>query len=668
MNVSYNWLREYCDLKQSPDELTKLLPELGIEVESIDTVGGDTVFECEITANRPDLLSMIGVAREVAAGVGAPLTVPDVKLDCQGDDVAGLTRVELECPDLCLRYTARLIRGVTIGTSPDWLLQRLEAVGLRPVNNIVDITNFVLMECGQPLHAFDFDKLRGGRIVVRAARPGEKITVIDGTEHKLDASMCVIADAEVPTAVAGVMGGLDTEIGDATTNVLLESAEFLPANIRRTSRALGLASDSSYRFERGVDPQGIDWGSERAAVLIAEIAGGTVESGVIDVGRPAPQPAVVQLRPDRARMLIGADIADDEQCAMLERLGFSVVAKREGEMDVRVPTSRAEVHREVDLIEEITRAYGYSKVPEKTQIPVRAVPAQKFDIVSRKVRELCAGMGYHEARTSSFIAPAVTARFTHWSENVNLLRNAMSAEEPALRTSLIPALLGVKRTNANRGAAEVALFELTRVYGVADGKPGERTCLTLLDDSGFPAVRGALDRIFGQLNVADRVVFSSRDDANFAAGRGASIMLDGQLLGVLGEIGGDLAASFDLKSCPVVAELDFNLLLDSADLSRQYQPLPKFPAVHRDLCVVVDRGVAWQDIAGSVRADGPPLTEAIEFLSVYEGEKVASGKKAVAFAITYRADDRTLTGEEADAAVRQVVDALGSKFGAKLRT
>ncbi len=667
MNLSYDWLREYCDLKQSPEDLAKLLPELGIEVESVRTVGRDTVFECEVTANRPDLLSIIGMAREIGAATGTRLKLPRLCIECRGQDVAGLTRVDLRCQELCLRYTARLVRGVKVGPSPDWLKTRLEAVGLRPVNNIVDITNFVLMECGQPLHAFDFDRLREGRIVVRTAAPGEKITLIDGTEHELNASMCVIADAEVPTAVAGVMGGLETEIRETTTNVLLESAEFLPANIRRTSKALGLSSDSSYRFERGVDPQGVDWASERAAQLMVELAGGTVEHGVIDVGRPAPEPAVVRFRPQRARQVIGADISDSLQGEMLERLGFSVAARRDDEVDVRVPTSRSEVQREIDLIEEIARAYGYSRVPQETRMAVRAVLNQKVDLVSRKVREWCAGMGYHETRTSSFMACDVAARFTHWTDGVNTLRNAVSAQERALRTSLIPSLLNVKQTNANRGTAEVMLFELTRAYGVAEGKPNERTCLALLDDGGFAALRGALDLLFTHLGVAGRITFARSDEAIFAPGRAAIVRLDDRVLGVLGEVSQSIAALFDLKSCPTVAELDFDLLLEAADLTRSHRPLPRFPAVRRDLCVIVDQDTPWQELARCAQADGSPLTEAVEFLSVYEGDKVANGKKAVAFAVTYRADDRTLTGAEVDVAVGEVLARLKARFGAELR-
>ena len=667
MKVSCDWLSRYCEPVPSPDQLARMLPELGLEVDTVNQVAGDTVFVLETAANRPDLLSMIGVAREVAAATDAELKIPEVDLQCGGENVAGLTRVGLNAPDLCIRYTARLVTGVKVAPSPMWLQERLASIGLRPVNNIVDITNFVLMECGQPLHAFDFDKLIGKEIVVRRAAPGEEITVIDGTVHKLTEEMLVIADAEVPTAVAGVMGGLATEIGDSTTNVLLESAVFLPANIRRTSRALGLASDSSYRFERGVDPNGVDWGSVRAAAMIAEMAGGQVAQGVIAVGEPVPEAQVVTLRTARTDLVLGVSIPAEEQQAMLERLGFTVVAERPGEFDLSVPTFRQEVRREVDLIEELARAYGYEKIPEETRMRVRAVPVQKFDSAAARVRELCTGMGYSEARTSSFIAPDLAARFTYWSAEANVIRNPVSREEPALRTSLIPLLLRAKKQNLNRGTPRVALFELSRVYQTASGVPSERTCLGLVDDGGFASLRGALDALFDHLGVSGQVAYAEHSDANLTAGRSTKLLLGGQPLGVAGEITTELANLFDLKSAPAVAELDFDLLLGSASLERRYHPLPKFPSVRRDLSVVVDEDVAWAALCDCANTEGGELSDSIAFLSEYHGEQIEPGKKAVAFSITYRAPDRTLTGEEADEAIARVARAMKDRFGAELR-
>ena len=667
MKVSYNWLREYCDISVPPDELAQMLPELGMEVDNIEQVGGDAVFELEITANRPDLLSMLGVAREVAAVTGTELKMPEVSLQCAGENVAGRTSVDVEAPDLCIRYTARLITGVKIGPSPAWLVERIESVGLRPVNNIVDITNFVLMECGQPLHAFDFDKLRGGRIVVRRAKPGEPITVIDGTVHKLTNETLVIADAEVPTAIAGVMGGLDTEIGDGTTNVLIESALFLPTNIRRTSKALGLASDSSYRFERKMDPRGIDWGSERAAALIAEIAGGSVCEGVIDVGQAPDAEHTITLRPARVCHVLGVEISADEQRAMLEPLGYGVVSEGAGALEISVPTFRQEVTREIDVIGDIARAYGYGNIPQETHMHVRAVPVQKSDIVSAQTRTLCVGLGYSEARTSSFVATDVAERFRHWSQEVNVIRNPVSREEPALRTSLIPLLLAAKQIQLSKGTPESALFELSRVYGAASGRPEEKTCLALLDDAGFASGRGALDEVFASFGLADKVSYTEYGDANLADGQSAKLMLGDRLFGVAGTVTTQAAAAAGMKSTPAVAEVDFDLIVELAVLDRRYEPMPKFPAVKRDLCVVVDGAVAWADIQSKAESAAGELAESIVFLSEYRGKQIEAGKKALAFTVTYRAKDRTLTGEEADAAMASVAETMKAEFQAELR-
>ncbi len=667
MDVSYSWLREYCDLKASPNELARLMPELGLQLESVRTVGSDTVFALEITANRPDLLSMIGVAREIAAATSTLLKIPQVSLKCSGGRVADRTRVANEAPDLCLRYTARLITGIRIAPSPAWLQQRLETIGLRPVNNVVDVTNFVLMECGQPLHAFDFDKLRGGRIVVRRARAGEPITVIDGTVHKLSTEMLVIADAEIPTAVAGVMGGLETEISDSTKNILLESAEFLPASIRRTSRALGLSSDSSYRFERGVDPSGVGWGSERAAALIAEVAGGQVLKGVIDVGRPVPAERVVRFRPARATVVLGVEIPAARQKALIEGLGCVAAAERPGEIDFRIPTFRADISREIDLIEEVARTFGYSNVPQETRMLIRAVPVQKVDVVSAKVRDLCVSLGYMEARTSSFVPADLAGRFKHWTSEVNIIRNPVNREEPALRTSLIPQLLRVKKTNLNRGVDQPLFFELSEIYGKQSGGPMEKTCLALLDGDGYASLRGVLDVLVRHLGIAEPVVYAEHADPNFAPGRMAKLTLGERFLGLAGEINRELAQLFDLRDAPAMAELDFDLLASAAGVARRFEPLPRFPSVKRDLCVVVDETVKWAALRDLAAREAGAAAESIAFQSEYRGEQIAEGRKAVAFSVVYRALDRTLTGEEADAAMIRIAEKMKQQFGAELR-
>jgi phenylalanyl-tRNA synthetase beta chain len=352
---------------------------------------------------------------------------------------------------------------------------------------------------------------------------------------------------------------------------------------------------------------------------------------------------------------------------MLARLGFEPVAERDGKLEVRVPSFRGDVEREIDLIEEIARVYGFDKIPVETTMPVRAVPDQRVDTAAARIREICAGLGFCEARTSSFCPVDAGERFTHWSPQPNLIQNPISREEPALQTSLLPGLLRAKRANANKGTPQVALFELSRVYGRGPDGPFEKTCLGLLDDGGFAAVRGALDTLLDRLGVLGHVGFEPLDDANLAAGRAARIVLSGETLGVLGEISSDCARWADLKAEPAVAEVDVDRLMAAATLERRYSPLPKFPPVHRDLCVVVEAGVPWAELRKSAASAAGDLAESVEFRSEYRGEQVAANCKAVAFTVTLRAPDRTLTGSEADGAMAAVAGALKEQFGAELR-
>lgn len=660
MNVSYLWLRDYVDLKLSAADLAKLLPALGLQIEAVEPHGNDIIFNLEITANRPDQLSMLGVAREVAAATGAKLKLPLSALKEQGGRVSDKTSVTVEDAKLCPRYTARIISGAKIAESPAWLKEKLEAVGLRPVNNVVDITNFVMMECGQPLHAFDFDKLKGKKIIVRHAKAGEPITLIDGTEQKLTAEQLVIADAEVPTAVAGIMGGKATEISDSTQNILLESAQFLPANIRRTSRALGVASDSSYRFERGLDPRGVDYASLRAAALIQELAGGKVMEGVVDVGS-VPAERKITVRPERVNLVLGVQIPPEKQKSLLEGIGF---VSRGGDEFV-VPSFRTDVSSEIDAIEEIARTFGYDNIPVQTKMRVQAVPLTGADPVYDMTRDYCIGAGYSEARTMSFVPEPWAARFTHWFAKPEVIRNPVNREEPALRTSIIPLLLKAHKNNQNHGADIVPMFELSRVYG--SGDVNEKQSLTLIDPAGYASLRAAVDGLCAKLGITARVQYAEYKDANFAAGRSAKLTLDGAALGYAGEITQSLAKVFDMRDTPAVAELDFDILLGRAKLLRRFKALPKFPAIRRDLCVVVDNPVKWGEIEkAAVEAAGANV-EGISFESEYRGKQIAEGRKAVAFSVTYRATDRTLTGEEVDEAMKRVAETMKAKLKAEMR-
>src|SRR4051812_44413863 len=410
MKVPMSWLKEYVDPPASPQDLAKLLVMAGVGVESVE---GD-VLDLEITANRADLLSMLGVARETGVNLRKPVRVPEVSVPEGGDDVSKACSVEVAAKDLCPRYTARAVKGVKIGPSPGWMAQRLEAAGIRPINNVVDITNYVLLESGQPLHAFDAKVLRGNRIVVRRAAPDEKIVAIDGKEYKLTKDTLVIADAERPVAIAGVMGGKDSEISDATVDVLVESAQFDPVSIRRTARRLALSSDSSYRFERGVDHDTVDWASRRAVQLILQLAGGKAMAGVIDVSAPRPARPVAKVRPARISQVLGMAVAPARVREILTGLGAQV-AGGDQELEVTSPIGRPDLKIEVDYIEEVARIEGYDKIPSDPRFGVRVAGDNLEDLVREEVRATLCGLGAYECPTWSFAEANTPNRVSFWT-------------------------------------------------------------------------------------------------------------------------------------------------------------------------------------------------------------------------------------------------------------
>ena len=671
MNVSYQWLHDYVDFRLSPEALAERLTVLGLEVESVRPVGDDFCIEIEITANRPDLLGHIGVAREIAAFTGNPLRIPDVELQEDETPVARLARVEVHNPDLCPRYTARVLTGVDVGPAPDWMQRRLDVIGLRPVNSVVDITNYVLMECGQPEHAFDFDKLVGNVVVVRPATAGEAITLIDGTELELTPEQLVIADSHRPTALAGIMGGLDTEIGEDTTTVLLESAKFDPANIRRTCRATGKASDSSYRFERTVDTPTVEWASRRAAQLMQQHAGAKLAAGVVDVDFTDEQPRVVRLRVPRIEQVLGIAIEAPEAGKLLKAIGFGVKPHDHDALEVAVPTFRPDVSLEVDLIEEIARCHGYDKVPATSTLTVQAAAHSKPDQAALAARDILIRLGYCEAVTTSFLAEEVSRAFSPWSSGRPIaLSNPLRADEAALRESLIPSLLAVKHTNQNRGVAEIRIFELDRVYlqrTVGQRLPDEKHCLAALADASFAELRGAADAVLERLGVADRCTLEPAAYDFLTPGVTAAWRLGTSVVGYIGEVADEAAARFGLRSAPCVWELDFDALASAASLQQRFRDLPRFPDVRRDLALLVDETVPWDEIVQAVNAADVEHLESIDFGEVYRGDQVESGRKSVFFTLVFRAPDRTLTNDEVNASHDRVVATLAEQLGATLR-
>jgi len=674
MKASYNWLRELCEFDLRPHELADRLSDAGLCVETYEPFGDDWMLDIEVTANRPDWLSHVGIAREIAALVGSTAKTPPFDINqgrCKFSDHAS---VRVTAPDLCPHYTARLIRRVRIGPSPDWLRQRLSCCGLRPVSNVVDATNYVLLETGQPLHAFDLSRLGGGKIVVRRARRGEVITAIDGTEHELDGTECVIADEFKPVAIAGVMGGMESEIGDSTTDILLESARFEPTNVRRTSRRLGLSSDSSYRFERGVDPENVEKASRRACQLIAELADGEIACGMADIRADNPSSRSATLRLSRLAHVLGIDVPRERVKSIFAGLQFDIVADDGEKLVLGVPSWRSDVEREIDLVEEVARVHGYDKISEKTDMPVRPAPLTKLQLCERKVRSLLVGMGFDELITHSLVPGGPLQALQPWCRGEPLrLRNPVSVEKSSLRLTMMPGLLRAKRFNAAHGVSRVNLFELGRVYLPAeddrDGLPQEKVCLTLLTDAdgGFFVLKGVLQNVMQSLGVEGKPGEALERRGPFREGQCLLLRLGARALGVIGTIAPDVAGQFDVSESTALMELDFDLLVEGSILDRPYAPVLEYPPVTRDLAIVIPERTRWADVENCIRENAPGFLQSVAYVETYRGQQVPKGHKSFTLSLTFRSSDRTLTHEEVDEAQRQILKALSAKLDAGLR-
>lgn len=665
MLISLNWLSEYVDVNLPAAELGALFTNIGLNCDGIEEKGDDIVFDLEVTSNRPDLLGHLGVARELATATGAAFRPPKFDLPKGKSAAADLTSVEVHCPDLCPRYTARVIRNVKVGPSPKWLVDFLAAVGMRSINNVVDVTNFVLMEYSQPLHSFDYDKLAGRRIVVRRAKQGETLVSIDETTCTLNDSMCVIADAEKPVAIAGVMGALNTEVTAGTTNVLLESAQFDPLATRRTSRALGILSESNYRFERGVDPVMLEVASARACALICELTGGELADGVVDVwARPYEAPRV-SLRPARTNRLLGIDIPVETQAEILNRLGLN--PKVEGETIVcTIPSHRADLVREADLIEEIARLNGYGEIPVLGRVSHRVAAMGSTERIRRLAMNNLAAAGYSEAVTFSFI-DVEEAKLFGWAEPVCVDARVRRTNN-ALRPTLLPSLLKAVKTNQDVGNTDVSLFELAAVFppGGANGLPAEYVELSLVSTEGQRDVRGALEATVRRIAPAAKVAVES------AEGFADTILLNGKPAGRIGTISPARAEAihkyYGLEKSVGVATLRFDVLAGHAQLTRTTQLLPKFPPIRRDLSLILDEAATWGELSAAIAATPQPLRVEETYVTTYRGKPIPAGKKSVTVALEYRSNEGTLTNEQVDEQVQALLAALQKTLKVEVRT
>ncbi len=673
MDASYNWLRDYCKFDLPVHELAPRMSHAGLNVDTYEPRGDDYFMDVEVKSNRPDCLSHVGLAREIAAITGASVSRPDVSVPPSGDcDLGDAASVQVTAGDLCPHYTARVIRGVKVGRSPEWLRRRLEVCGIRPVNNVVDATNYVMLECGQPLHAFDLSLIGGRSIVVRRAQPGETLTTIDGAEHELTGEECVIADSFRPVALAGVMGGLGSEINESTVDLLLESARFDPTSVRRTSRRHQVASESSYRFERGVDPETTDWASRRACELIVELAGGEVAPGCGEVRFDETATPEITLRLSRLALVLGLDVPREEVDRTFRGLELDVVGEDEDAITVRVPSWRRDLQQEVDLIEEVARIYGYDKIGETTQMPVRSVVPTVRDLAAREGRRTMAGQGFHEVMCYSLIAPTPLQLAQPWHAGEPIgVRNPVNVERTHLRLTNMANLLGVKRLNQSHGLARVDLFELGYVYvpAAAGELPTEKRCLSALTDrdDGVRTLKGVLSNLLHAFGIETSVEEAAGGRGPFADGESVTLRLDGELLGVAGVVSADAADTLGLQSRPAMLEVDFDLLTERCRLDSPYRAVATFPATDRDLAIVVDEQVLWAQIDACILGAAPDFLESVEFLDTYRGDPVPAGRKSIALRLTFRLPDRTITAPEAEEARTAILQALQAELQAELR-
>ncbi len=670
MIVAWNWLKDYVELSMTVDELTDRLTLTGLNLEGVEQVDDDVAIDLEVTSNRPDCLGHIGVAREVAVLWDKRLKAPNNVAKSSGPSAKELTSVAVECPELCPRYTARVIRGVKIGPSPEWLANRLRTLGIAVINNIVDISNYVMMECGQPLHTFDFAKLSGQKIIVRESKPGEKFTAINHQEYELPAGTCVIADGQRPVALGGVMGGADTEVSASTTDLLIEAADFAPLSVRNTARKLNLHSPSSYRFERGVDPVGIDWASRRCCQLILELAGGELAEGVIDVGTPWQPLEPIKLRYTELPRVLGIEIPNDTVRKILTNLGCEETHDCDHCVKVVPPSWRADLTREIDLVEEVARIYGYEKIPEDAGVKMVASTRGQEDRVIEEVRRVLTAAGCSEAMTLSTVEPDAVEAFRAWS-NAPPLETSTSVLRRAncLRQSLLPSLLAARRTNETLSNPVVELFEIANVYLPRKGElPDERRMLAITSGSSFLHLKGIVELLLATIAPGQKIETVAHDEPLFSAQRGCQLKLGSKVLGYLGEVSQAGLDRFELRGASTVAELDLGVLVDAAQLIRKVEPLSPYPPVGRDLNLVVDEKICWAEVETIVTDCGGTLLEEIAFQEIYRDEKrLGTGKKSLLFSILLRSDTDTLTNERADEVRDKIVATAGKQVGAELR-
>jgi len=693
MKILYNWLKEFADLTATPEDLRTRLSLSGTAVEALEQTAAGPLLDAELTSNRADCLGHYGIAREAAALYRVALKPVEVKLPEAAEPATAVTRVDIASPEVCGRYTARVLRGVKVGPSPDWLRQRLEALGQASINNVVDATNYVMLELGHPLHAFDMDLLAERRIVVRRARNGEKMRTLDGVERALTAEMCVIADALRAVAIAGVMGGAATEINSATKTILLESACFDPISIRRASKALGLRTEASMRFERGADAEMAELASRRCAELIQKLGGGEVLAGVLDVYPGRATPPVIELTRKELLRVMGADVPDADIEAILSALGFTparVRAAQKGDAALqatwqcRRPSWRGDVTREIDLIEEVARLYGLDKFPAR--LPPARLPAAPLDYAEaeERLRERLIGLGYQEIITIPIVDELSDAVFRDAHTAPARIANPLAEDASVMRSTGAVTMVSTLEWNLNHGQRNVRLFEFGKTYRWNGSEPVESRILTLgatglareksVAENERPFVfadlRGDLDQLG---NLAGGFLWNAGGPAWLHPAHAGTISPGGQAarsIGVAGQLARRTAERFKLRQDAFVAELELEALCAgyrAARAAMRYKPLSRFPAVERDFSLVLADGTSFASVVEAIRGLGIAEVSSIDAVDLFRGKNVPEGKYSLLVRVTFESHEATLTEAPLTDFWSRIVAVLEKKLGASLR-
>jgi phenylalanyl-tRNA synthetase beta chain len=648
---------------------------LGADIKDILGLN-DTVIEFEITNNRPDCLSIIGIARETAATFEKVMRYPETGFKENAENIKDFIDVQVENTELCPRYSARMVKNIVIKDSPAWMQERLIKAGVRPISSIVDITNYVMLELGQPMHAFDHRDLGDKKIIVRNAVQGEAIKTLDEVERKLDESMLVIADGTKPTGIAGVMGGYGSEIKNDTSAVIFECANFAPVNIRMTSKKLGLRTEASSRYEKGIDPELITMAMDRACSLVEQIGAGEVVGGKIDI-YPAPKKArKLKLKVKKARDFIGAqDITEEMIVKYLTSLEFKVEVKED--LEITVPTFRDDVNVDVDLIEEIARLYGYDKIPTDLMDTTFTQGGKNY---RQKIRDMVktnmAAQGLYEVLTYSFVSPGVYNKINLKAENP--LRNAIKLTNPLgedqgiMRTTMIPNMLEVISRNYNRKIADGQFFELAKVYlsevlplvELAEEK--ETLTIGMYGNVDFFDIKGVVENLLEELNIDKYRILSSNNDS-MHPGRTAELLINNKRVGCLGEVHPDVLDNYDIPVVVYIAELNFEEILQQSDMNIKYRSLPKYPSVARDIAIVVTEEITAGQVEEIIRNKGGKLIEEVKLFDIYRGSQIEEGYKSMAYSIVYRSDEKTLSEEDIAKVHNKIVNSLINQVGAALR-